>query len=163
MTTIFEKDLASNTLVISREFKAGISLVWRAWTDPDLLCQWWAPRPWRCETITMDFRPGGKWVYVMLGPEGERHGGIQLYTDIAHESFFKGKDAFTDETGNINEDMPVAIWENTFEPSEHGTLVKTVAKYPNPEMLQTVLDMGLEQGLTQAQLQLDALLESMSA
>lgn len=161
MTAEFVKDLENSTLTVNREFNADLSLVWRAWTEPDLLCQWWAPRPWRCETISMDFRPGGKWVYVMVGPEGERHGGLQVYSEILHEVHFKGNDAFADEQGNINENLPVAIWENTFTPTENGTLVKTVAKYPNPEALQVVLNMGMEEGLKMAQAQLDALLSDL--
>ncbi len=161
MSTEVIKDLTNGILQVSREFEAGLPLVWRAWTEPELLDQWWAPKPWRCETISMDFRPGGKWIYAMVGPEGERHAGVQIYSEIQREAWFKGKDAFGDEQGNINEDLPVAVWENTFTSTPKGTLVKTTAKYPNPEALQTVLDMGMEEGLKMAQNNLDELLKQL--
>lgn len=158
MKTEFIKNAEKATFEAIREFDAEVSLVWRTFTEPELLDQWWAPKPWKCETKSMDFRPGGKWIYEMVGPEGERHGGVQIYAEIKKEDFFSGKDAFADSEGNINEELPVATWKNTFIPTPKGTLVKTFAQYPDPESLQTVLNMGMEQGLSIAQDGLDELL-----
>lgn len=158
MKTEFIKDLENNTFQAIREFDADLSLVWRAWTEAELLDQWWAPKPWRCETKSMNFKPGGKWIYEMVGPNGERHGGVQIYNEIKIEDFFSGKDAFADSEGKINDDLPVATWKNTFIKTENGTLVKTFAQYPDQESLKTVLEMGMEQGLEMAQNGLDELL-----
>lgn len=158
MKTEIIKDLAQGSLQVKREFNADISLVWRAWTEAELLDQWWAPRPWKCETRHMDFRAGGKWIYEMVGPNGERHSGVQLFDAISREESYSGKDAFADAEGNINEDLPVATWKNRFTPTANGTLVITEARYPNPEALQTVLDMGMEEGIKMAQDGLDELL-----
>lgn len=162
MKTEFIKDLENGTFQAIREFSADVNLVWRAFTEPELLDQWWAPKPWKCETKSMDFKVGGKWLYDMVGPAGERHGAIQIFSEIKPAEFFSGKDAFTDNGGNINEDMPVATWENTFIPTEKGTLVKTFAQYPNPEALQEVLKMGMEQGLGMAQDNLEELLSQIA-
>lgn len=145
-----------------REFKADISLVWRAWTEAGLLDQWWAPAPWKCETRSMDFKEGGKWNYEMVGPGGEKHGGIQIYEKISIEDFFSGKDAFADENGNIKNDLPVCTWKNTFLKTETGTLVTSVAHYPTPEDLETVLNMGMAQGLSVAHNQLEEILRELS-
>jgi uncharacterized protein YndB with AHSA1/START domain len=161
MKTEFVKDLEKGTLHVSREFAADLSLVWRAWTEAALLDKWWAPKPWRCETKSMDFRPNGKWIYEMVGPNGERHGGVQIYAEIKKEVYFAGKDAFADEKGNVDENMPVAEWKNTFTQTANGTLVKTEAKYPNKESLVTVLNMGMEEGLKMAQEGLDELLKQL--
>ena len=158
MKTEVTKDLENGVLKVSREFAADVSLVWKAWTQADLLDQWWAPRPWRTETKSMEFKPGGRWVYEMVGPSGERHGAVQIYSEIKKEDFFSGKDAFADSDGKINESLPVADWKNTFKRTPNGTLVITVAKYPSTEALQTVLNMGMEEGLTMAQGNLDELL-----
>ncbi len=161
MEATVNKDLAAGKLEVIREFKAPLAFVWKAWTDPQLLDQWWAPHPWRCETKSMDFEVGGKWIYEMVGPNGERHGALQIFGEIEHHHFYSGKDAFADAEGNINEQLPVATWRNTFQATPNGTRVTIVAQYPTPEALSTVLEMGMEEGLKQAQRGLDELLGKM--
>jgi uncharacterized protein YndB with AHSA1/START domain len=65
MKTEITTDLHKATFEAKREFNADISLVWRAWTEPELRDQWWAPAPWICETKSMDFSEGGRWHYDM--------------------------------------------------------------------------------------------------
>ncbi|MBL7979930.1 MAG: SRPBCC domain-containing protein [Bacteroidetes Order II. Incertae sedis bacterium] len=161
--TLFMIDIQKGSLEISRIFAANRTLVWRAWTEADLLDQWWAPKPWRCETKHMDFREGGRWIYAMVGPNGERHGAVQRYSEILKEVFFRGEDAFADEEGNINGLLPVATWENVFTDVVEGTLVKTFVQYPNPEALQEVLNMGMEEGLKMAHGNLDEVLGDLVA
>jgi len=163
MKTEILTNIENATFQAKREFNANISLVWRAFTEPELLDQWWAPKPWKCKTKSMDFNPNGKWEYEMVGPNGERHGAIQIFEEIVFEKFFSGIDAFTNEPGQINENMPVANWKNTFTPTENGTLVITEAKYPNTESLETVLKMGMAEGLSMAQDNLDEVLKSLTA
>ncbi len=162
MKTEIKIDKPKATFQAKREFSASVSLVWRAFTEPELLDQWWAPKPWKCETKSMDFKPKGKWEYDMVGPNGERHSAIQVFEEIVFEKFFSGIDAFTDELGQINESMPVAKWKNTFTPTENGTLVITEAKYPNTESLEFVLKMGMAEGLSMAHDNLDEVLQSLS-
>ena len=155
MKTEITTDLKKATFQAKREFEADVALVWRAWTEAELLDQWWAPKPWKCETKSMDFRPDGKWIYEMVGPDGERHGGIQIFNKIKLRDYFSGKDAFLDKEGNINEELPVATWKNTFIPTEKGTLVISFAQYPNTEDLETVIKMGMAEGLSMAHDNLD--------
>lgn len=163
MKTEIISDKEKATFQAKREFNANVSLVWRAFTETELLDQWWAPKPWKCETKSMEFKPEGKWEYEMVGPNGERHGAIQVFEEIVFEKFFSGIDAFTDEIGQINKSMPVANWKNTFTPTENGTLVITEAKYPNTESLESVLKMGMAEGLSMAQDNLDEVLKSLTA
>ncbi len=163
MNTKITTDLKKATFEARREFKANVSLVWRAWTEAELLDKWWAPAPWKCESQEMNFKEGGRWVYFMVGPEGERHGGIQIYETIKVEDYFTGKDAFADELGNINEDLPVCQWKNTFIETKEGTLVISFAQYPDTESLETVIKMGMAEGLTMAHNQLESVLKILSA
>lgn len=59
-------------LVISRVLAAPRAAVWRAWTEPDLLRQWWCPRPWTTEVRAFELRAGGAFHTFMQGPEGGR-------------------------------------------------------------------------------------------
>lgn len=67
--TIFSKDLPNKKLTVVRAFDAPLDLVWKAWTESEMLDQWWAPKPYRAETKTMDFREGGFLLYRMVGPD----------------------------------------------------------------------------------------------
>lgn len=78
--TIFTAN--ENILKVERTFNAPIELVWRAWTEAELLDQWWAPKPWKSETSHMDFSEGGYRLYAMVGPEGEKHLGRTDYRSI---------------------------------------------------------------------------------
>lgn len=158
MNTQINTDFEKFTFQAKREFLAPVSLVWRTYTEKELLDQWWAPKPWKTETKSMDFKPGGKWMYDMVGPKGERHGAAQIFKEIVFEKYFSGIDAFTDEQGNINETMPVANWKNTFLPTDNGTLVIVDAVYPNKEALEFVIKMGMDKGVSMAHDNLSELL-----
>lgn len=60
----------SQDLVISRLLKAPRAKVWRAWSDPKLLKEWWCPKPWTTEVLAFDMRPGGAFHTLMKGPDG---------------------------------------------------------------------------------------------
>jgi PhnB protein len=63
----------NNTVNVEREFAANLDRVWDAWTKPEILDQWWAPKPYKAVTKSMDFREGGMWFYYMLSPENQKH------------------------------------------------------------------------------------------
>ena len=64
----FSLDKAAQTVYITREFDAPLSLVWDAFTKKELLDQWWAPKPYESRTKVMDFRVGGRRFYAMVSP-----------------------------------------------------------------------------------------------
>ena len=112
--TSYSKDVAKKQMKVTREFDAPVTNVWKAWTEPAQLDQWWAPKPWHAHTQSMDFREGGRWMYYMEGPEGERHYCRADYETIVPNKKYTGLDAFCDEKGNINNDMPRMKWDVAF-------------------------------------------------
>ena len=58
------------TLVITRTLNAPRSLVWKMFSDPYHLAQWWGPKGYTNRVEKLDFRTGGSWVHVMIGPDG---------------------------------------------------------------------------------------------
>jgi len=60
----------SHDLVISRLVRAPRAKLWQAWTDPNLLKEWWCPKPWTTEVLAFDLRPGGAFHTLMKGPDG---------------------------------------------------------------------------------------------
>lgn len=57
-------------LVLERMLDAPPALLWRAWTDPEHIKQWWAPRPYQTPEVEIDLRPGGIFYTRMTGPDG---------------------------------------------------------------------------------------------
>lgn len=152
------KDPSNKKLVLTREFNAEPKTVWQAYTTSEMLDQWWAPRPWKAETKSMDFKEGGTWLYAMVGPEGEKHWAKVAYEKINAPEFFTGKDLFCDEQGNPAPGMPQMDWRVEFSKTAAGTKVTTYITFPSEEDLQKIVEMGFEQGIAMAADNLDELL-----
>src|SRR5918998_1542357 len=92
--TAISKDLQNKKLQVIREFDAPLELVWKAWTDSSMLDLWWAPKPWKARTKTMDFREGGSWLYCMVGPDGEQNWARVDFLTVVPNKEFSGIDSF---------------------------------------------------------------------
>jgi uncharacterized protein YndB with AHSA1/START domain len=69
-------------LVIIRVFNAPRELVFRTWTDPRLMAQWWGPHGFTNPSCELDPRPGGRWRIVMHGPDGADHPARGVYREV---------------------------------------------------------------------------------
>lgn len=156
---VFTKDLDNKKITVEREFDAPLEQVWKAWTEAAMLDQWWAPRPWRTETKSMDFKEGGTWLYSMVGPEGERHYCRADYQKITPNKSYTYIDAFCDENGVKNEDFPNMNWTVEFKATGKGTTVTIEINFTSEESFQKILEMGFEQGFAMALGNLDELFE----
>ncbi|HZY79367.1 MAG TPA: SRPBCC domain-containing protein [Cyclobacteriaceae bacterium] len=154
------KDLANNKLTLTRNFEADVETVWDMWTRSEMLDLWWAPRPWRAETKSQSFKPGGKWLYAMVSPEGERHWSCVEYTKIEKQKSFEGMDAFSDENGVINTEMPRTNWKVTFDATSKGTKITIVMTAAQGGHIEKLLEMGFEQGITMTMDYLDEYLKT---
>jgi uncharacterized protein YndB with AHSA1/START domain len=157
----FSVDKENKTITVRREFAAELPLVWDAYTKSEILDQWWAPKPWKSKTKSMDFREGGQWLYAMVGPQGEEHWCRADYTKIQNRKKFSVLDAFTDANGNVNKEMPQSKWEVTFVDKGQSTLVECHISYDNLAHLEEYLKMGFKEGLQMAMEGLDELLPSL--
>ena len=148
--------LGPNDLLLVRKLKAPRPLVWRCWTEPDLLAQWFCPMPWTVTDPVIDLRPGGRFASTMHGPAGERmaNEGMWLHIEPLNRLVFT--------------DLMLADWH----PAEAGFFVADVrfadladggTRYSAKAMHRTQADrdrhaeMGFEGGWGVASEQLDAL------
>jgi uncharacterized protein YndB with AHSA1/START domain len=70
-------------LAMERVLNAPRDRVWRAWTEPDRLKQWWCPKPWRVDECRIELRPGGEFYTLMRGPNpGEKHAVSGCYLEL---------------------------------------------------------------------------------
>lgn len=154
----FLVDKEQKQIKVERSFSAPLNLVWSAWTEAEILDQWWAPKPYRTETKSMDFREGGLWLYSMVSPEGDRHYCRADYKTIQHQKQYSALDAFCDEDGNINQDFPRMFWTNSFTEQQESTVVNIVVQYDALEDLEKIVEMGFKEGFAMAMDNLDELI-----
>jgi uncharacterized protein YndB with AHSA1/START domain len=69
-------------LVIDRSIDVPVEKVWAAWTQPELMKQWFTPRPWKTVEVDNDLRPGGRANVIMESPEGQRFPNIGSYLEV---------------------------------------------------------------------------------
>jgi len=153
----FTVDKEAKTVFITREFAASQSLVWDAFTNRDLLDQWWAPKPYLSKTIKMDFKEGGRRFYAMVSPEGVELGWhIQDYKSISPKNNFKFFSVFADKDENQN--LPGSHWDFTF--SEHNNITKVNISIYNEslERMEKMIEMGFKEGFTATINELEQLL-----
>jgi uncharacterized protein YndB with AHSA1/START domain len=158
----FTADKATNTISVNREFEAGLSLVWDAFTKAEILDQWGAPEPWSAQTVSMDFKVGGRRFYKMISPEGQEHYSVQDFTLISPKTNLKYISGFSDKDQNINPEFYGS--ENSLDFSEENevTTVRIKIKYKTPEILEMMIEKGFREGFTMTLDNLDKLLATIA-
>ncbi len=147
---------APHTLTLEREIAAPRFAVWRCWTQPELLRQWFCPKPWSVPTADFDLRAGGRMNTVMEGPNGERveNHGIWLEVEPTHRLVFT--DAFTE--GYVPAPEPFITAVVTLDDTQDGhTRMTWSARHASAEATAKHREMGWEHGWNAAVDQLDAL------
>ena len=144
----FAVDKSNATVIVKREFAASLPKVWAAWTQPELLDMWWAPKPWVSRTKSMNFEIGGRRLYSMVGPDGTEHYALADYNSITPKSNFTCLDAFCDSEGTINPEFPRSDWNIDFESLGETTLVTAKIKHAKLEDLEMIIQLGFKEGFT---------------
>ncbi|HEX2858475.1 MAG TPA: SRPBCC domain-containing protein [Propionibacteriaceae bacterium] len=157
------RDLDALTLTITARFDAPVERVWQLYADPRQLERVWGPPTHPATFVEHDLRPGGRTTYYMTSPEGEKYPGWWEITAVDEPRSFSFDDGFADEEFNPMAAMPVSHNVYTFESDSGGTLATFRSTFDSAEGLQTVLDMGVEEGATLAIDQIDGLLAADAA
>jgi uncharacterized protein YndB with AHSA1/START domain len=69
-------------LVLERQTDVSPALLWKAWTSPEQVAKWFAPRPWTTTECEMDLRPGGQFRFVMRSPEGQLYPNVGCFLEV---------------------------------------------------------------------------------
>jgi uncharacterized protein YndB with AHSA1/START domain len=155
----FNVNKETKTVTIVKEFDAPPDLVWDAYTKPEILDQWWAPKPFSSRTKAMEFKEGGRRFYAMVSPDGQERWVVHKYTSITPKSNFKIFNAFADADENL--ELPGSDWDLSFS-GQNGTTKVSISIYNESlERLERMIAMGFKEG-TAAQLNnLEEVLASM--
>ena len=156
----FTVDKSTKTVFINREFDAGLSLVWDAFTKQEILDQWWAPKPWASKTKFMNFEVGGRRFYAMVSPEGEEHWSIQEFTSINPKTNFKLLNAFADK--DENPELPGSEWDLNFSEQNGTTKVSVTIYNESLARLEKMIEMGFKEGFSMTLKTLEELLATLS-
>lgn len=156
----FTVDKASRTVFVNREFAAGLDLVWDAYTKPEILDLWWAPKPFISRTKSMEFKVGGRRFYAMVSPTGEERWAIQKYTSITPKTNFKFFNVFADK--DENPELPGSDWDLNFSEHNGTTKVSITIKNDSLERMEKMIEMGFTEGFTMILNNLENLLESLT-
>ena len=152
------KDVASLTMPLVAEFDASPEQVWEVWEDPRKLERWWGPPTFPATFTRHDFVVGGESRYFMTGPGGETPKGwwrIQAIDRPHRINFANGLAGDDGEPAPGIEPMDGSVF---FEVLGHGTRMTVVTHFVDVAQMETMLGMGMEEGMTGAIGQIDGLL-----
>ena len=156
----FTVDKSTKMVFINREFDAGLSLVWDAFTKPEILDQWWAPKPFASKTKFMKFEVGGRRFFAMVSPEGQERWIIQKFTSITPKTNFKYLNAFADAAENP--ELPGSEWNLNFSEQNGTTKVSITIYNESLARLEKMIEMGFQGGFTMTLNYLENLLTTLS-
>ena len=148
--------MAKHELSLELNLAAPRAAVWRCWTEPDLLVQWFTPKPWTTKSAKLDLRPGGTSEIVMLSPEGQEFPNRGVYLEVVPGERIVFTDAFT----SAWEPSAKAFMTGSVSFAEApggGTRYFARVLHWNAEDLARHEAMGFHAGWTKAAEQLDAL------
>ena len=150
-TTIYSED---GDLTYERTFDAPRELVWKAHTDPELLAKWWGPLGHQTTVEEMDVRPGGKWRYLSVDPDGNQFAFYGEYLEIVPPEKIRWTFMF-DVEGVGPQGGPETV---TFEDRDGKTFMRAVSHMDSEAIIDEALATGMTQGAIETWDRLDALL-----
>lgn len=103
---------SANEIVVRRTISAPLALVWKAWTEPARIAQWWGPHGFTTTTSTFEFIAGGVWRFVMHGPDGTDYHNKITYIDIDEPNRLVYKHDGEEETVDVKFETTVSFKEH---------------------------------------------------
>ena len=144
---------------VSRVFNAPVELVWKIWTDPELVKRWWGPKHFTSPVANIDFRVGGKSLVSMKAPKemgGQEFYSIWEYVKIVPLNTIEFIQNLADEAGNKTDpkklgmpaDFPLDIRTIvTFNALSETQTEMTVTEYAEFGSMGNFAQIGLEQSM----------------
>ena len=156
--TSISKDTDQLTMTVTADYDVSADRAWQLWADPRQLERWWGPPTYPATVEQHDLREGGHVGYYMTGPEGDRHRGWWDVREVEAPRLLVVEDGFADESGAPSPGMPTMVMRVEITDRPGGVTVTISSRFPSLEAMEQLLQMGMEEGLTQAMGQIDAIL-----
>jgi len=157
--TDIRKDPTALTMTVASEWDAPVARVWQLWADPRKLERWWGPPGYPATFVEHNLRPGGKVSYFMTSPEGGRVHGWWNIVAVEEPHRLDLEDGFADSEGEPDNTLPTMLFTVTLDALPSGaTRMLVETRFPSREAMDQILAMGMEEGITAAMGQIDAIL-----
>ena len=138
---------ADEQILITREFDAPRSLVWRAWTTPELVRRWWHAKRGEMTVAEIDLREGGRWRYAMVTPDGMEVAFHGVYREVVPEERLVSTEIYE---GVPNGDEGATLNTATFAEADGRTTLTILVEAPSKEIRDAIVASGMEDGLQDA-------------
>lgn len=150
-------------LVVERTIAVAPERVWAAWTEPELMVQWFTPAPWKTAAAEVDLRPGGKFLVTMESPDGEQFPNAGCYlvvepTRLLVWTSALGADFRPASPTNGADDMSLTARIEIEPTADGGTRYRAIAIHPDEATCTRHHEMGFHDGWGAALDQLVALM-----
>lgn len=157
--TAVHKDTESLTMTLTAEFEASPERVWELWSDRSQLDRWWGPPAYPATFTAHDLTAGGVMEYHMTGPEGDQPKGYWDIVSVDPPTSLEFSDGFRNDDGTRNHDFPAMHVVVDIEEVGGGRTQMSIAThFATADAMEQVLAMGMEEGMTEAVGQIDAIL-----
>lgn len=154
-----QKDVEGLTLTITAAFDTTPERAWQLWADPRQLERWWGPPSYPATVTEHDLGVGGTVRYVMTGPGGDRHHGWWRVTAAEPPTRLEFEDGFGETPGAAPVGLPSTIVTVTLAETADGcTEMAITSRFPSREAMDTIVAMGVEEGMKGALGQIDGIL-----
>ena len=161
--TAIEKDSTTCTMRITAEYDAPVERVWQLWSDPRLLERWWGPPTYPATVDEYDLTPGGRVAYHMTGPDGDQSRGWWKVLAVEPPHHLELEDGFADEQGAPNPALPTTHTRVDITTVDARTRMSITTTFSSPEAMEQLVSMGMEEGMSQAMGQIDAILAELTS
>ena len=164
------KDAVNETerMVVTRVLDAPPELVWRAWTEPQYVMQWWGPKGFTAPFCEIDFRVGGKFLYCMRAPDGQEFWNGGEFHEIVPCKKIVSSMYFADSKGNRVQPAQYGIEHEAIENAHDVTLFedlgngRTKLTFIGNETMQNAMKSGQLEGSRQILDKLAGVVEEMA-
>lgn len=149
----------NHELSLTRLVDSPRTALWRCWTEPDLIKQWFTPRPWTTPVVEVNVRPGGSSYMVFRGPDGEEFPNRGVFLDVVPGERLVFTDAYTEAWRPSPKPFMTAIV--TFADEAGKTRYTARVRHWSAEDRDRHEEMGFHEGWAKATEQLEALARSL--
>jgi uncharacterized protein YndB with AHSA1/START domain len=139
-------------ILITRDFAAPARLVWRAWTEPDLVRRWWSGERGEVTSVEIDLRVGGAWRYVMVANEGFEVAFHGEFKEIVPDERIVTTEVFegAPEASSPDAEANAPVTTSTFTETDGRTTLTQLVECGTKEVRDAIIDSGMEGGMQEA-------------
>jgi uncharacterized protein YndB with AHSA1/START domain len=141
---------ADEQILIAREFAAPKERVFQAFTTPELVRRWWHAKRGEVTVCDIDLRPGGKWRYVMVTPDGLEVGFHGEYREVVPDERIVSTETFEGLPEGVSEEDATTVNTATFSEADGRTTLTILVQAPSKVARDAIVESGMEDGLQDA-------------